>query len=302
MAQEELSAFTPTQKSVIQQMIQEAVQSALDARGAQDPQNATLPQLLSTSARRSRSSSPLRLSQLQERSEQCKSSVPEIEPWNGEELGYFHPDLADEDDAAVGVVNNQVRYRDVHVFVDRVREVAAVRGENTVKHQLWVCLRGLALTWYSVELSEHQRRSLRLASLEDGWISALIEQFQLTKEEAANRLKCASYSMADVGAGVSVRSFAQRIFRYATAMGKDSIMEQLMLVWTKLDPELRAHIPEPTPTLTTSEFLDQLSSKECIWSRIARYMPAVSATQADHLPKALSPNFDPIPKLKGCQD
>ncbi|KAL1967226.1 hypothetical protein VTN77DRAFT_3517 [Rasamsonia byssochlamydoides] len=303
MAQDEQpSAFTPAQKLEIQQLIQQAVQTALDARGVQNTRDIASPQPSSTSACQSRSSSPLRLSQLQDYGKSSESSVPQIEPWNGEEVGYFHPDLADDNDAAVVVIDNRVHYRDVHVFIDRVRQVAAVRGSDAVKHQLWVCLRGLALSWYSVELSEHQRRSLRLDTLEDGWISALVEQFKLTKNETEKKLKFASYTMADVRAGVSVRGFAQRVFRYTTATGMNSITEQLLAVWSKLDPELRVHIPQPTPTLTTSEFLDQLSSKEGTWKKIARDMPALSVTQADHLPKSFHVKINSIPKLNGWHD
>jgi hypothetical protein len=296
---DESLAFTPAQKLEFQQMVQNAIQKALNAQAIQNTRHTAPTQPPLTLARQLLLNS--RMPQLQSNGGQMG---PKMEPWNGEELGYFHPDLADQNDAAVVVLDNKVHYRDVHVFTARVREVAAVKGEDTIKHQLWVCLRGAALSWYSVELSEHQRQWLRLTTLEDGWIRSLVGQFKLMKEDAEEKLKrLCLYSMADVRAGASIRVFAHRVLRYATAMGIDSIPDRLYQVWIKLAPELQVHIPRPTATLTTVEFLNQLSSKEQrTWQKTAVNVPGLSLTQADSLPASLPGKFESIPKLKGWHD
>lgn len=41
------------------------------------------------------------------------------------------------------------------------------------------------------------------------------------------------------------------------------------MVWTRLEPYLRRDIPEPTPTTTLTQFLEQLESRSGIWKDIA---------------------------------
>jgi len=114
-----------------------------------------------------------------------------------------------------------------------------------------------------------------------------VEQFKLTPKEADKRLKSVHYSLADLRSGMSVRGFAQRVLRYTAAVGADSVLNQLLQIWTKLDPVFQLHVPQPTPDLTTIEFLDLLCSKEKIWRKIARNVPALPLTQADHLPESV---------------
>ena len=55
-------------------------------------------------------------------------------------------------------------YRDVYVFVDRMKDVAPVRGEEKLRLALPQCFKNLALYWHSFELSDLQKSFLRNAA------------------------------------------------------------------------------------------------------------------------------------------
>ena len=60
-------------------------------------------------------------------------------------------------------------FRDVHLFVERVRDIAAVRGHGLVRQNLSTCLKGTALAWYTSKLIPDQKRLLRLGNKTEEW-------------------------------------------------------------------------------------------------------------------------------------
>lgn len=69
--------------------------------------------------------------------------VPALAPWKAEELGFFYPDLADQDCTGSGDVVTTGRdtyYRDVFVFIDRIKDFVIVKSEDVLKANLHTCL------------------------------------------------------------------------------------------------------------------------------------------------------------------
>jgi Aspartyl protease len=189
--------------------------------------------------------------------------------WKVEDLGFFSPDLTDPKDQPIKSVGTQVHYRDVYVFTDRLKDFATIKGEELVKSNVHASLRGSALDWYSTELTDREKRYLRLATLQDGWIDSLIQRFKPRTALALNKLTEARYALSDLRDGTSPRAFAQTILRHAKAAQIDSLYNQLTMIWAKLDTELRRDVPEPTETTSMADFMKQLEAKEDIWKELA---------------------------------
>ena len=87
-----------------------------------------------------------------------QESAPKL---RAEEVGYFDPEYTTEGASHTAVVNagKHVYYRDVYVFVDRLKDLAVQNKD--VKNVIVSCLRGSALMWYSMELSEDDRDRIR---------------------------------------------------------------------------------------------------------------------------------------------
>lgn len=89
-----------------------------------------------------------------------------------DDVGYFDPHK--DTDGDMTTLGKEVWFTDVHLFVDRVRDVAKLKGENVVKTNLPSCLRGSALAWYSTELDNEDRQDLRDSDLHGFCIQHLV--------------------------------------------------------------------------------------------------------------------------------
>ena len=191
-----------------------------------------------------------------------------VKPWTPEEIGFFDPD-GDLSEGAVATVGRHVFYRDVYVFIDRLKDMAPLRGEDRLRIVIPQCLRGSAIIWHTTELSEMEKAYLRTATVAQ-WESALTHRFKERAPVALAKLQSIRYTMADAKAGKDPRAVAQDIFRHAKAAHLDSIQNQLTMAWNALDCEFRFQIPEPTTTSTIRQFLHDLDSHAGIWHEIAR--------------------------------
>ncbi|KAN0076225.1 hypothetical protein V8E54_006367 [Elaphomyces granulatus] len=141
-------------------------------------------------------------------------------------------------------IGNHTHYRDVYVFIERLKDLQAIKGEELVRNSIHASLRGTALDWYTVELTEFKRRSLRHMPLSKGWYSMLVARFKLRASQALNKIFHLSYGPEEYN--------------------------QLTQAWTKLHPNLRRDIPEPTEDTKIIEFL---AAHEDIWRDIANASP-----------------------------
>lgn len=82
--------------------------------------------------------------------------------WNAADLGYFDPHLDKSyGEGEIVTVGKNVYYRSPILFVKRIRDLATVKGAAVVRSNLNTALRGSALAWYTVELSNLERVGLR---------------------------------------------------------------------------------------------------------------------------------------------
>ena len=55
-----------------------------------------------------------------------------------------------------------IYFKNVYLFVIRVKKIAMTKGNQLIKDNLWTCLRSTALKWYIDELNNIDRRMLRM--------------------------------------------------------------------------------------------------------------------------------------------
>jgi hypothetical protein len=100
---------------------------------------------------------------------------------------------------------------DIHIFIEHLKDLQAIKGEDLVRNKIHASLRGSALDWYTVELTDFERRSLRQLPLVDGWYTMLVNRFKPRTSEALGKLTALSFGPAEVHQGRSVRPFAQAV-------------------------------------------------------------------------------------------
>jgi hypothetical protein len=128
-----------------------------------------------------------------------------------DKLGYFYPNLPERSDAAVITVGKEVYYRDVHMFITRVRDVAAARGEAVLQLHLFGNLCGAAMDWYTDQIDENVKLALRYIPLAQGWIKMLTERFKPAFDEAMDKLNRMRITVHDIQNGADISSFASEV-------------------------------------------------------------------------------------------
>ena len=199
--------------------------------------------------------------------------------WKIEDLDYFQLNLADKNDAHTIMIESQTHYQDVYIFTDCAWDVVANKDETMIKNNLHACLHRTTLSWHTIELSNIKKKIMWALFLEKEWISALVKQFKSRISEAVDKLQHLSFSMKNVKAGMSITEFTQTVFRYAKAAQIDSIFQQLVQVWMKLNSELHQDISESADKIIISEFLQLLQMKEDVWKDIILQIKKVNCQQ-----------------------
>lgn len=167
-------------------------------------------------------------------------------------------------------VGKNVFYKDIYAFIDRLKDMAPIKGEDKLRTVIPQCLRGTALIWHSTELSDVQKETYRYTTLQ-GWYLLLISRFKERTPLALAKLQTAHYTMTDAKDRKDPRVFVQNIIRYAKAANLTTVHNQLAMAWNNLDWEFRLHIPEPTEATTIELFLSHLDAKADMWYDMARH-------------------------------
>ena len=70
------------------------------------------------------------------------------ERWNAQEIGFFDPHYDGKTAATASAVEHAGKdtyFRDVHVFIEKIKDMATIKEAEMVRNNLYTCLRGTAL-------------------------------------------------------------------------------------------------------------------------------------------------------------
>ena len=214
-------------------------------------------------------------------------------PIRPEEVGYFDPDYQPEQEANAAVVSvgKYVWFRDVYMFVNRLKDFVA-QGKD-IKSVITSCLRGSALMWYLMELSEEDRARLRDDAGLENCYTLLIGRFKVDSCTAMDRIFSpdSSYSLATVK-HTPPRVWVYHMTRFAKAAGFESTHSQLNVCWSQLHPEIQIHLRKPQPDTSLTTFLGDMERHVSLWIKMAdrqssydqlqRPQPPSHSQQYDH--------------------
>ena len=167
--------------------------------------------------------------------------------WHSSDIGYFDPLL----DKAYGegellTVGKDTYYRNVHLFVERIKDIAMIKGSALVRNNVNTTLRGSAQAWYTAELTNLERIGLRAdTNGVDAWCSALISRFKEPSGVALSKLTAEKYSIKDAKNRREPSAYVQAIIRHARAANIDGVHNQLTFAHEGLAPELRVFVDPP---------------------------------------------------------
>ena len=189
--------------------------------------------------------------------------------WTANDLGFFDPNYDDKTvhsgAAPIEYAGKDTFFRDIHLFIDRAKQFVPTKTGEAVRENLWLSLRGTALSWWTSELSETERRITTYGKDVDEWSKLLIKRFKQPSFVAMTSLLKESYTLRDAAAKREPREFAQRMLRTAKDAGINDPLPQLDMIYTNIDLNLRMFLQRPTERSSIDSFLTELDDRKYEW-------------------------------------
>jgi hypothetical protein len=128
-----------------------------------------------------------------------------IKKWTVHEIEFFDSNV-DEDDSIINI-DRHVFYKNIYVFVDRLKNMIIIRDDDKLRTILSQCFRDASLIWHFIELFDMKKNFLRQINL-TSWYQTLINRFKKRISIALSSLQNNRYTLTDAKAEKDSRIFA----------------------------------------------------------------------------------------------
>ena len=192
--------------------------------------------------------------------------------WYAADLGFFDPKYDNKTitlGEAMEHAGKDIIFRDVHLFIERARDIAAVWGDKIVRQNLSTCLKGIALTWYTAELISDQKRLLRMGESIDKWELKLVACFKERPNVAMAAIVRERYTISDAQNRREPREYAAVIIRAAKSAKLGTTGHIIMLIYNGLNLEFQRGIAMSSLATPLETFLQDLDNHKDIWWGLA---------------------------------
>ena len=193
--------------------------------------------------------------------------------WNAADVGFFDPmydDKSVDTGGPIAHTSKDTYFRDVHYFIRRANDIATVKGADMVRQNLWTCLRGTALAWWTGELTDNEKLMTTLTAGPDDklqqWTRMLHSRFKPPSNIALEALQNERYTLRDAANRREPREYAQKILRLAMDASLDNVKNQLDTIYNGIDSSLRkGDIKRPKDGSTINGMLEDLDDCKQDW-------------------------------------
>ena len=184
------------------------------------------------------------------------------------DIGYFNPTCSETHGKGDYVtIGDKIHYRNVWLFIEAAKSIAATKGGALIRINLHRCLRGDAQSWYITELTHAQRTRLHEGHSLHNWEKDLAARFKMREAEALALLTEEKYTVEDVRRQRQITTYVQNVIRRCKDAGIDTVFQQLNWAWNHLDPGLQRDITRPTTSTTVLSFIEQVEDMQNVWRR-----------------------------------
>ena len=165
-------------------------------------------------------------------------------------------------------MGKDVYYRNVVLFIQRLQSLVTFRGASLVKANIATSLRGSALEWYTLELSDFDRDALNNDPGVKSWINTLSHRFKVLTSVALGLLTDETYTLNDARARRPPAQYVRAIMRHGIGCNIVDVANQLFFAYQGLAPELRVFVTPPTGSTKAADFICALEEKQEVWHEI----------------------------------
>jgi hypothetical protein len=163
-----------------------------------------------------------------------------------------------------------IYYRNVHVFIKRIKKMIIVLESEMIKKNLSFCLRESVLMWHTIELFDVSKRILSYEENVDEWVQTLIARFKIQATTATINLLKERYTLTDAERNRESREYAQKIIRWIKSAKMINSFNSLNIMYNEIDAELRRDLKKLCKNTTIDDYLQLLNDFKNIWWSLTR--------------------------------
>ena len=182
-----------------------------------------------------------------------------------ENIDYFDSRRENEKNTKIIVnVDRHVYYKNVFVFIDRLKNFEKKSFDHRVREFIVECLREDVIIWHELKLKAIEKNMYRDVFVNQ-WCKRLIRRFKERDSQILKNLQVERYNMQNARNDKTFKVYVQNIMRHFFAIEFNFTYNQLIMTWNNLNFEFKMQIFESTTTTTLVFFFDFLNVKVNVW-------------------------------------
>jgi hypothetical protein len=190
------------------------------------------------------------------------------ERWVSKDLKFFDSTYDEKFttiDDTMQLVDKNTYFRNVHLFIDRVKNIIVIKTIDVIRNNLYICLRDTIMTWYTTELFEKTKELVKTSNNLDVWKRYLIKRFRDRSNVIMIIIIRERYIMKNARRRRESRKFVSVIMKATRSTKLKSKTHQIMMIYNDLNLEFQRDISMSTLITQIQNFLQHLDDKKNIW-------------------------------------
>ena len=165
------------------------------------------------------------------------------------------------------IANKYVYYKNVYVFVDRLKNLMSQHEHSQIRNVLKSCFRDDAQIWHIYELSDIIKDFFREISLFQ-WYDVMIIRFKFKAAAIIQEFISQVYNLNKMKIDTTSRIWIMHMLHQIRIVELTFIFNKFIVIWNRWDLFFRRDILESTKHITLKLFLSQIDSKQFIWMKM----------------------------------
>ena len=189
------------------------------------------------------------------------------EKWISQKVNYFdffYDNKTTIIDEFMKHVDKNIYFRDVHMFVDRIKNVIVIKSDKLVKNNLYICFKNRAFYWWNFVLTSKQKRLVKLKKDVDEWVQVLLKRFKKTTFLIMTTIIITRYIMKDARRKREFIKYALIIIKTIKTIDM-SIFNQITLIYNEIELKFRRDLSKSSKSFIMNSCLQKLKKIKKLW-------------------------------------
>ena len=188
--------------------------------------------------------------------------------WNAEKLRFFdsmYDNKSISIDQVMKHAEKNIYFRDVYLFLNRVKNMTLIHEDQFVRENLFICLRDTALQWYTAEISIETKKLLRYEQNLRYWTEQFLKRFKKSSDVSIITILKERYIMKNARRHRKLREYASVILRAAKSTKLGSVANQIAIIYNELNVKFQRNLIRSENVTFLNVFLRKIDDFKHIW-------------------------------------